>query len=219
MKEHRSITGDSTGVNHLNPMGVSHVPQVFLQKHNGTGGGHRMDLNLCIMADDILQLIDWINKNVEMDLFNHSATEAHVQETLELWKECDSDIFEFQLMVVLQVLLLAGVWFKPSHDLHNLVHPVVTFLGAAAQLAHVEKSLHHTSVTVFWLMNEFDLHCWGRNADKACVRHPPRGWQKQGTFSRKGNVFSPFPVWVSHLSNSLQSVSGRSCQSKIAMVL
>jgi hypothetical protein len=161
-----TLTGDHQ-VGRLNPTGVD-FKHVYIDATTG-----KLNDKLDKMVDDLVELLSWINDTVGTEAFSHTTVEMRFLETIERWKPYKTDIAEFRLMMVVQICCLAGIIVKPHKDLHNLVYPV-SYLGAAAQLAHVERTKRGRVLDR--ICTEFGMEDWGHNAVEGmlCETSPSR---------------------------------------------
>ena len=114
------------------------------------------------MVEDIIALLDWISQTAGTEEFHHCiAIEERVQSMLNGWPS-SLDIKEFRIMIVVQILVLAGIVVKPNKDLKNLIYPV-SQLGAAKQLEHIKDKARRPRV-LQRIIKEIDMEDEGTDA-------------------------------------------------------
>ena len=88
-----------------------------------------------LLVGVIVDLLKWIDQHTGTNDFHHAMLEHQFRLTLQKFPP-GTDIKEFRLMIIIQMLIGSGIIVRPHSDLRHLVYPVKD-LGAAKQLAHL----------------------------------------------------------------------------------
>ena len=157
MKEFGVLFGDKQ-VGRISPTNLTYAKfcRVFLQAHEEDKANEMCDT----MVDEVYQLLLWINDHIDDDSFCAAVIEKRFQDACEKWACMETDFSEFRLMIVVQILVLAGVVVRDHPRLNDLVYPVAK-LGAAEQLQHIQpedRPLIHNRI-----MSEFNTEDCGES--------------------------------------------------------
>ena len=170
--EFNSLTG-SLGCRRMSPTGVN-FKKTFLNDRDVVIEGEaykddhgEMNGVMPFVVRQIKLLLRHLNELVTSNNFDQVDVEKVFRKTVQTWSHLGVDIGEFRLMIVVQILILCGVSCPVTNrNKLNVVYPVAG-LGAANQLADIER--HLRPMITARIAQEFNLQKHGANAVECCL--------------------------------------------------
>ena len=167
----QSVTG-SSGCRRISPTGVK-FKETFLNSREVVIDGesyidphNEMNGVMPFVVSQIKLLLQELNCLVTAKSFDQVDVEELCRKTVQSWTHLGIDIGEFRLMIIVQILILCGVCPVTDRNKLSIVYPVAG-LGAANQLAHIER--HLRPMITARISQEFKLQKHGANAVECCL--------------------------------------------------